>query len=83
MFSDIVPPFVLPDTEAARVQAITTGLDDDFVGFCPRFVLDEEALELPGFVPATKPCKHRVFAADNSHNWCVKCPCGFLIHHHN
>ena len=88
-FSDLVPPIVYPDTYEGRQDARRhhqNGLDPYF---CSEYRRDtdlsgREAMELRGATKSFRAedvnlCANRNATGDRAHNWCFRCPAGFIL----
>lgn len=88
-FSDSPPPIVYPDTYTGRQDARKAGLERGLVGFCSEYERDThlsmaEARRLRGASRDTRIedvnlCKNRYPMGERRHNWCFRCPAGFIL----
>lgn len=68
MFSDTPPQIVMPDTQVGRQEAAWK-FPGVRVGFCGDYAEDYYN---------SRMCGNRQLTGDRRHNWCVRCPCGFI-----
>lgn len=88
-FSDTVPPIVYPDTYEGHLDSRRNHYEGLYPYFCPDFKKDHhlssrEAMLLRGANRHTRTedvnlCANRNPMGDRRHNWCFRCPAGFIL----
>jgi len=68
MYSDKVPPIVMPNTNEGRHEA-SYKFPGIRVGFCDQYRRDYYN---------SRMCENRQMEGVRSKNWCLRCPCGFI-----
>jgi len=81
-YSDHPPTCVYPDTAEGRQDHHNRCVEAQSripVAFCSEFKKDSS--EYANHLPGTRGvwCANRCDLGDRAHNWCFKCPAGFLI----
>lgn len=87
MFSDIAPPFVLPDTRGGRDYGQKEVQGEVEPTYCNRYRAYPSNVEAPSDVTVPhayfKPCRNRDSSGERNHNWCYRCMAGwFLVEMH-
>ena len=79
MHSDTAPPIFIPNHEQGKKWSVDEWDGSDFA-YCHRYVPDPTDIALAKAGRFTlHECKNRQPFGDRWHNWCFRCPAGFLF----
>lgn len=80
-YSDLVPPFVIPYCDGGKRYVDTDVRDTVAFEWCYEYRPHKAQVEANHdiYVPLDfKPCRARNGSGVRNHNWCYRCPAGFM-----
>lgn len=80
MHSSCPPPFVAPDSKDGRMWALEDADPDLHTEYCHLYEPHESMVALArNHRYCIYECKNRTPFGERRHNWCFRCPAGFLL----